>query len=583
MRTLKIIVLILFFFLGNDITASAQRKKDKKDKSSKTEQKSVLTESDSMQVQFLFFNGLKEKTLGNFDVAQEYFKKALTIDQMNDGVMYELAQTYAAQRKLEEALFFFKEAYKINPKNEWYLMNAASVLEEKRDYKEAAVIYQKLIQLKPDHIDFYFDYASMLLYDNKFEEAIKVYDQIQSKIGISEDVSVQKEKIYLRLGKTDKAITEVTDLVNSNPKEVKYLMILGDVYIANAMPEKALEVYHKILELDPSSAYAQLSLADYYRTKGDESASYEMLLKAFGNRFVDIDTKVRIISPYFNMMNDTVAKAKAFQLAKLMVETHPEEAKAYAVYGDFLYQDKQSGAAKIQYEKTLVYDKKVFAVWQNLMFIYAELQDYETMQKQSEEALTLFPNQVILFYFNGTAKFQNKKYPDAVTAYQNGLALGTDNKELEAQMYANLGDAFHSLEKNKESDEAYETSLKLKPNNAFVLNNYAYYLSLRGESLERAEKMSKQSNEIDLNNSSFQDTYAWILYKLNRFEDAKIWIEKSMKNGGDKSSTVVEHYGDILFKLGLKDLAVSNWQKAKEYGSDSSLLNKKITDKKLYE
>jgi tetratricopeptide (TPR) repeat protein len=585
---LRVFALVLAVTVAMHTNASAQGKKDKKDKKAsarkeRTKDYKAISEEDSLKVQYLFFDGLKEKTLGNHDAAQAFFRKALSIDPGNDGIMYELGQTYVVMSKFDEALVLFKEAARLDPKNEWYLISVASILEQKKQYKEAAGVIERLISLNPEKVDYYFDYASMLLYDAKLEEAIKTYNTIESKIGVNEDVSIQKEKIWLKLGKTDKAIAEIQALIQYNPKERRFRMMLGEIYLANNMEDKAFQVYQDVLKQFPGDPFAHLALADYYRSKGKEEESFGELKAAFSSNDLDIDHKVRIVSAYFALLSDEKMRKKALTLTTIMTETHPEEAKAFAIHGDFLYQDRQLKEARAAYEKTIQLDKNVFAVWQNLMFIDAELSDYKALLQSSEDALVLFPNQVILYYFNGVAKFQLKDYNGAITSYKNGLSLNPDNQDLEAQLNAGLGDAYHSLDRHKESDASYDAALALRPDEPFVLNNYAYYLSLRNEQMEKAEKMSKRSNELVPNTSSFEDTYAWILYKLGRYEEARTWIEKAMQNGGSGSSTIVEHYGDILFRLGQKDLAVANWQKAKEFGEGSSLLNRKISEQKLIE
>ena len=154
---------------------------------------------------------------------------------------------------------------------------------------------------------------------------------------------------------------------------------------------------------------------------------------------------------------------------------------------------------------------------------------------------------------------------------------------LSGQFLANLGDAYYYTKRYKSSDSAYEEDLKIIPNDDNVLNNYSYYLSVRDTELDKAERMSKKSIFLSPNNASYLDTYAWILYMEGKYKDAKYWEEKSLGNGGIGDATVVEHYGDILYKLGDKDKALENWQKAKDMGMKSDLLERKIRDKQLYD
>jgi Tfp pilus assembly protein PilF len=359
--------------------------------------------------------------------------------------------------------------------------------------------------------------------------------------------------------------------------------MLVDIYLANDYIDKAGIELKKALEIEPDNGYVQLAMAEYYRVTKKDKESMEMLRLAFKNPNINVDQKIRILAPYFSNIQDTVSLKTAIELSTYLTETHPTEAKAFAILGDFLYQNKELVKAKEAYEKTLQLDKKVFAVWQNLLFIEAEQADYNALLKTSNEALEYYPSNQLVFYMNAVAKSQTKDYQGAIVAYQQALNLTVNNKELEAQIYAGLGDAYHSVNDHAKSDASYQKALDIRPDDPYVLNNYAYYLSNRNERLDEALAMSKKSNELVKNNSSFLDTYAWIFFKLKRYEEAKIWIDAALLNGGEKSSTVTEHHGDILYHMNDVNAAVEEWKKASKLAEPSTILEKKIKDKKWYE
>jgi tetratricopeptide (TPR) repeat protein len=228
-------------------------------------------------------------------------------------------------------------------------------------------------------------------------------------------------------------------------------------------------------------------------------------------------------------------------------------------------------------------DNKNFTVWQQLFICQSQTSDFESMLKYTNEALTIYPDQAIVYYFNGVALQQTKKYAEAVKSFTTGSKLVVDNDDLLFRFYSGLGECYNEVKKYPESDNYFEKALKINPNDPFALNNYSYFLSERGENLEKAEAMSKRSNEIRPNQSSFEDTYAWILYKMGKYEDARTWLQKAMTNGASGNGTILEHMGDVLFKLGNTQDAIEYWNKAKIAGGASELLDKKIRDQKLYE
>ncbi len=540
---------------------------------------------DNQLAQEAFVDGIKAKLLEDYEEAIKHFEKSIKLDPGNHAAMYELAQIEFRQGDFDQCLKNIKAAVQLDGTNKWYSLLYAEALSYKGQYAEAASVYEKLIRQNPTDFDLYFDWAFMLIKAEKLEDAIRVYDQYENKVGIDENVIMQKQRLYVRMGKLEKAVAEVRKLINSNPQEPGHYKMLADLYEANNMKDKAAKVYEELLQIDKDNPNALIYLAEMYRVKGDKATSMEYLKKAFSNPGLSIDSKIRILFPYLQklMSGQQEEKEEAFMLAQLLIETHPTEPKAHAIYGDLLYQDKQKEEALQQYQQALEIDSSVFEVWQQIFFINSDLKKNEELEKATQSALELFPNQPLVYFFNGVAKNALKKYRDAVEILKLGEAMVVDNPPLKAQMLSSIGESYNDLKQYAQSDSAFEKALLFDQDNAYTMNNYSYYLSLRNENLERASELSEKSNKLVPNNDAFQDTYAWILYKMEKYGEAKEWIEKSLQSGGDQSPVILEHYGDILFKLGDVDKAVSYWQKAKSLGSESELIGRKIADRKIYE
>lgn len=531
-----------------------------------------------------FFDANKEKILGNYDPAIKLYLQCIKIDPSNAAPYYEVANLLNAQNRISDALSYAKTAAEIDQDNIWYQLLFAETLKRGNKNEEAVKIYEKLVKNNPDRLDFYFELTGTLLNMGKYSEAVKVLDKLESKQGISEEISIQKKAIYLKQGNLEKAAQELQNLIKAYPDEVRYLGQLGDLYNANGLTDKALDIYKKVLEKEPANPFIHLSLADYYRGIGDKEKAFNELKLAFKGADLSIDTKINILLSYYTI-TETVKSLKdqAFELSKILVETHPSDAKSYSIYGDFLYRDGRLKDARDNFRSAISLDKSRYPLWNQLLVIESELLDFDAMLKESDEAKELFPNQPLIFLLNGIALIQTKEYEKAIEVLQEGKINVVENNSLLAQFHANLGDAYNYLKKYSESDSNYDKALELEPDNIYVLNNYSYYLSIRGEKLDRAEIMSLRSNTLVPNNASYIDTYAWVLYKAKKYNEAKALLEKALANGGDKNSVILEHYGDVLYQLNEIEKAFQYWKTASENGKASDLLDKKLADKKMYE
>jgi tetratricopeptide (TPR) repeat protein len=573
--------LLLFFMLlllCSGCIKSAQV--NRKEKASTND----LSEKEKLKFDYTFHNAGKEKILGNYELAVQLYLQCIKINPKEAAPYYETAGIYDFAGKNELALEYSSKAYKLDPSNAWYALHYAEMLKKNNQIDKSILVYERLIKSNPNKLEYYYDLANSYLATNNLTEALKLYTEVEEKFGQNEELILQKQRLYINLGKVDKAMDETKKLIALVPEETKYLGMLAELLLSQNKEREAMEVFDKIVEKDPNNSFVFLSLSDYYNKKGENEKAFLNMKKAFSSSSLDIDTKVKILLSYYVLTDKNPSlKKEAFELSEILITAHPDEAKAYSIYGDFLYRDKNLEGARTNFRKALNYDKDKFAIWNQILIIDIELNDFASLEKESAEALELFPMQAVLYLYNGVANQQLGNTNKAIEILETGTSLVLDNRELSSQFYSNLGDLYNKAKLFNKSDEAYDKALLIDPSNVFVLNNYSYYLSLRGQHLSKAEKMSKKSNDIAPGNPNFIDTYAWILYKLGKFEDAKLWMDKAFSNNGTSSSVVLEHYGDILYQLKEETKAIEFWKKALENGKGSDLLEKKIADKQLYE
>ena len=270
------------------------------------------------------------------------------------------------------------------------------------------------------------------------------------------------------------------------------------------------------------------------------------------------------------------------ELSRIISVTHTDDARAFTVYGDMLVQNASYQQAIPVYRKSLALNDQTYAVWEQLLRLELGENQFDQVIKDGEEALSLFPNQAVANYLTGVAYSQKGKVKEALSYFKNAISLASNNKDLLSQTYAAMGDSYHQQKDNAQSDAAYDQSLSINPDNAYTLNNYAYYLALRGEKLDKAAQMSRRSNELQPDNASFEDTFAWIFFKQKKYQEAKSWIEKAIKHNKN-SAGQAEHYGDILYYLNDTENAVKFWKTAKKLGGNSAVLEQKINEKKYVE
>lgn len=535
-----------------------------------------------------FIEANKMEMLGDYQQAMNLYKECLKLNPGIDAAYYNISKILYAQKSYTDALAFVQQAVKLDPSNTYYLDMYGTLLGGLGNYKEAIKVYEQMVKLDPENPDAWYNYAFFTEQNKQYEDAIGIFSQIEDHFGTSEELSVEKSKLWAQIGKKDKGAAELQKLIDSDPSNPKYYSLLIDFYTGNGMEDKAYETLQQLIALDPNDPKAYLVLAGYYKRNNDEVKANETFEKAFSNPALDADYAVPILAGYLQYFQDSSKnneqkKQQALELAKLLAASHPNEAKALAIYGDFLNQNNQFDEALIQYKKSLEIDNSKYSIWQQVFFLYDRERNYDSLLTATNNAIEFFPDQSMVYYFNGYANMQLKKYDAAVKSLSKSIEISNGDPQFLTQAYSTLGDAYNNLKKYTASDSSYDQALVYDPSNAYVLNNYSYYLSVRGEKLDIAQTMAEKANTLSPDNASYEDTYAWVLFKSGKYEEAKLWQQKALQHGGANDGTVLEHYGDILFKLNDVDGAVEYWMKAKAKNVESDLIDKKIAQRKWYE
>ena len=556
------------------------------------EETAVKSENDTIEIgdqkqqefEYLFVEALKQKMFGNAQKAIQLLSSCLDINPNSSTAMYELANIHAANKDFTSASLLLEKAISIDGQNKWYKLLLAQIYQQMRKYSEAANLYTELLQKEPDNLEYLYMKAALLTNAKKYDEAIKAYDALEAKTGVNEQISVAKQQVYVSEGKIDDAFKEIDKLIEDNPNEPKYYGLRADLYLSQGDSVKALENYNKILKMDPNNGYVHFSLANFYLAQGKADKSFEETLKGFASEDVDIHTKLQMYMVLTsNPEKSKITEAKEEQLIKLLLEKNPDEYLVHTIYADFLLKQNKLADARTELLKAIDIQGSDYMIWQRVLFIDNDLQEWDSLYNHSKKAMDLFPNQPQVYFLHAVACLQLEKLDETISITDEGLDYVVDNPQLQGQFLMLKGEALYKQKKLDEAFKLFDKSVQLDPDNYIALNNYAYYLSVSGRDLEKAERMSGKVIEQFPDNPTYLDTHAWVLFKRGNYKLAKFYMESALNNGGEKNPTLLEHYGDILFMMKKTDEARQYWEKAKNNGGTSAILDKKIKEKKYIE
>ncbi len=410
-----------------------------------------------------FIDGAMAQNLEQYDKAETIYLSVLQKDAKNATANYELARVYGALKKNDKALQNAKNAVDLDKTNTWYKLLYADILSSLGKHKEAAELYEALVKLDPENEYYYYEWAESLGAAGNKEKAIKAFDQLEKKIGIDEDISRQKHVLYVELKDMKKAEKELEKLVYHYPENTDFLHLLAGFYKQINEKDKENATYKRILSIAPSDGKANLALAANNKSDNKDADYLNSLKTIFNNKDIALDVKVKELIPFANKVantNDRPTADAAIELVKILEQTHPSEAKVYAIYGDFLFHSGRANDALEKYQKTVKLNANVYTVWEQIFLIEHDKKDFDALLESTNAALELFPNQANVFYYNALANMSKNKNTEAISSLEQTILMAGKNNHLRFEALHRLGKVYFSSE---QFDSAKTNWLKALP------------------------------------------------------------------------------------------------------------------------
>ncbi|NDP22766.1 MAG: hypothetical protein GZ091_17060 [Paludibacter sp.] len=549
---------------------------------------SRLSDTDQRQFDYYFYEGLRLKDNQKFDQALETFRFCIALDSLDAGAQSETGMLYASIGLNNDAIKYLETAVRLQPANWWYNLQLISMLSNSKNWTRAIEIANQIKHYYPNKEDVYSILTSLYKETKEYEKAIAAYDKLESLNGIDQSISFEKFRLYVLLKKQKKGVAEIDKLVNKYPSETRYQVLRGDIFLQQKMPEKAFEIYQQVLKTDPQNAYVYMSLSEYYNSVNQPEKAMESIVSALKNEQLDVETKMEVLGQYVEKMaQDSTKLDETETLFKLLVDRYPLEEQVHGYYAIFLQFRNRNTEAISELETMININPKNAQTWMRLSQLYLAERNFIELKTLTNRAIDNLPKIPTWYFYRGIALFQLADYEGALTTYKTGLPLIEGNQAiLKSDFYAQIADIYFKIEKKDSAFTYYEYSLEANPKNLMVMNNYAYYLSLEKAELKKAEKMSAKTVELDPKNSTYLDTYAWILYQQANYSLAKFYIERAIDNlsKDEDPGIILEHYGDILWMNSKNDnkddaKALEMWQKSYDAGNKTDALMKKIENK----
>ena len=545
---------------------------------------SSLTPEQQRKYDYFFLEAMRLKEKKDYASAFGLLQHCLDIHPNAASALYEVSQYYMFLRQVPQGQEALEKAVANAPDNYWYSQGLASLYQQQNELDKAVTLLEQMVVRFPAKQDPLFNLLDLYGRQEKYDEVISTLNRLEKRMGKNEQLSMEKFRIYLQMKDDKKAFQEIESLVQEYPMDMRYQVILGDVYLQNGKKQEAYDVYQKVLAAEPDNPMAIFSMASYYKQTGQEELYQQQLDTLLLNKKVTPDTKVGVMRQM--IVENEQADKDSTQIIALfdrIMKQEQDDPQIPMLYAQYLLSKNMEAESVPVLEQVVDLDPTNNAARMMLIGAAVKKEDYKQIIKVCEPGIEATPDALEFYYYLAVAYNQAEKPDSVISICKRALEHKTADgkKEIVSEFYSILGDMYHTQKQMKEAYAAYDSALVYNPSNIGALNNYAYYLSVERRDLDKAEEMSYKTVQAEPTTATYLDTYAWILFEKGNYAEARIYIDNAMKSeGGDKSDVIVEHCGDIYYMTGDVDGALTYWKKALEMGSESKTLKQKIEKKK---
>lgn len=522
-----------------------------------------------------------------YDAAYDMFEHCRSISPSSSAVLYELANIYQYIGQRDKALAILRGIVHDNKQNYLFWESLIRFYEEEGNSEALLQVYEEMSHIFPEKSNILFTLAMQYTDRGDYEQAIAALNHYEKVEGRSDVVSMQKYKIYLMMNNHKAAVAEVESLISEFPDDPRFLPLLGDTYYFMGEHEKAFSIHHEVLATDPDNIFSLKCLAGYYKDEKNDSLYCHYVERAIRSDKLESEERLLFLRDYVSYKDALGHHDYIVSFLSSLLElpaTYADAVKIFFFYHEYYINNHDIDEATMRPIVEKIIQKEPDNSWAHitLLLFAIERQNYEEVVSRSETAIMYFPEMIALYRYRGIALYHLGRKEEALETYLQGVERCSESAKSDAvsDLYALIGDAYHEAGRFNEAMAAYDSALEYNSNNLFVLNNYAYYLALENIELEKALEMSARTLQEEPDELIYIDTYAWILFLLERYDEARVYADRLMAGDNIKSAVEYHHCGDIYAKCGDIERAVECWIMARDNGDDSKVLKRKIKKRK---
>lgn len=518
-------------------------------------EKGGFTEEEKNSFSYVFLGAVTRLNTGDVDSAMVMLERCREIDPEASETYFFLADCYRQKGQDSLKVLMMRKAAELSPENITYKEALLPVYLESNEVDSAIAVAEEIVGGTPERTDMLQLLLQIYSFKKDNAKCLETLNRLEVQEGQTEQLTMSKVQLYNAMGEDKKAYSELKSLVKNHPLDLNYRVMLGNWLLGKDRKKEAMAEYRAVLTEEPDNEAAQMSMMDYYRSEGLDSVADFHRDRILLSPKTQQSTRMLLLKQFIRQQEQSTTDSTAvLALFDRILEGKQPDTQILELKLAYMTMKKMpEDSLKTVLQQVLDQRPEHAQARFELIRMAWGKDDHEEMIRLAQPALQYNPDEWAFSYFLGVAYFLNDQLDKCIES----LVAASEHvdeakeKELAVEMYSLLGDAYAKTGRPDDAFDAYDNCLRLDPEKIPCLNNYAYYLSEENRDLDRAAAMSLKTIKAEPNNSTYLDTYAWILFLQGRYEEAKIYIDLAVKNFDETqdNSVIIGHRDEIDRKL----------------------------------
>ena len=511
--------------------------------------------------------------------ALNLLKEAVAENPEDDAAWYYIAQCAIAKNDAEMAEQALRMASELDPDNFWYRYRLARLYSLTSRPELTVDMYEKLLEDFPKKSELYFDLVEMYATQKEYDKALDTLTEIETVFGMTESIAMYRFNLLRMLNKHEEAFASLEEY-NKEYSSPYVLSTLADYQMSMYNDSTALAYYDEALDLAPDYAPALLGKAETLRLVRKYDDYFDVLKRYVADPETPAVAKSDYLMAVVQRTEPKFISSFKPQIDSVMndaLEQHPTDSMMLQTAAVYYYSTDRKDVAKKYFKANIQAWPESFSAIANYVEFLMYAEEWEELSNEGRAAFDKFPQETAFLEMASVGDYNLEAYDKVLDICTKVLEVAPRDSSKALRAWSTMGDIYHQLGDNKKAYKAYDKALKINPDYIYVLNNYAYYLSVEGKSLKKAYNMSKRTIEAEPDNATYLDTFGWILYLQGKPLEAKPFFKHAMLYGGKDSVVIMDHYAEVLYALKEYDLAMVYWNMAlKKNNGDVPDLEEKV-------